>query len=75
LDLEAPLQRMPSAKLIIANHPMGFSRSGIPAHLQPWKSVWASSGNDIEVNSSGTSRSARATGENWPTATPRTYST
>jgi hypothetical protein len=39
-----------SGKLIIANHPMGFSRSGIPAHLEPWKSVWASSGNDIEVN-------------------------
>jgi hypothetical protein len=39
-----------SGKLIIANHPMGFSRSGIPAHLQPWKSVWAQSGNDIEVN-------------------------
>ena len=39
-----------SDKLIIANHPMGFSRSGIPAHLEPWRSVWASSGNDFEVN-------------------------
>jgi uncharacterized protein len=39
-----------SDKLIIANHPMGFSRAGIPTHLEPWKSVWASSGNDIEVN-------------------------
>jgi pimeloyl-ACP methyl ester carboxylesterase len=39
-----------SDKLIIANHPMGFSRSGIPAHLEPWKSVWALSGNDIEVD-------------------------
>jgi pimeloyl-ACP methyl ester carboxylesterase len=29
---------------------MGFSRSGIPAHLEPWRSVWASSGNDFEVN-------------------------
>ena len=28
-----------SDKLIIANHPMGFSRSGIPAHLEPWRSV------------------------------------
>jgi uncharacterized protein len=39
-----------SAQLIIANHPMGFSRAGIPTHLEPWKSVWALSGNDIEVN-------------------------
>jgi hypothetical protein len=39
-----------SNKLIIANHPMGFSRSGIPAHLEPWRSIWRSSGNDFEVN-------------------------
>lgn len=39
-----------SNKIIIANHPMGFSRSGIPAHLEPWKSVWRGSGNDFEVN-------------------------
>jgi uncharacterized protein len=39
-----------SDTLIIANHPMGFSRSGIPAQLEPWRSIWASSGNDFEVN-------------------------
>jgi pimeloyl-ACP methyl ester carboxylesterase len=39
-----------SDKLIIANHPMGFSRAGIPAHLEPWRSIWAPSGNDVEVN-------------------------
>jgi uncharacterized protein len=39
-----------SDKLIIANHPMGFSRSGIPSHLEPWRSIWAASGNDFEVN-------------------------
>jgi len=39
-----------SDKLILANHPMGFSRAGIPAHLEPWRSIWASSGNDFEVN-------------------------
>ncbi|MEU6720455.1 hypothetical protein ABZ897_54150 [Nonomuraea sp. NPDC046802] len=39
-----------SDKLIIANHPMGFSRSGLPGHLEPWKSIWSSSGNGIEVN-------------------------
>ncbi len=39
-----------SDKLIIANHPMGFSRSGIPAHLEPWHSVWAPSGNGFEVD-------------------------
>jgi pimeloyl-ACP methyl ester carboxylesterase len=39
-----------SDKLIIANHPMGFSRAGIPAHLEPWRSIWAPSGNDFEIN-------------------------
>lgn len=39
-----------SDKLIIANHPMGFSRSGMPAQIEPWKSAWSSSGNDFEVN-------------------------
>jgi pimeloyl-ACP methyl ester carboxylesterase len=39
-----------SDKLIIANHPMGFSRAGFPAHLEPWRSIWAPSGNDFEVN-------------------------
>ena len=39
-----------SKKLIIANHPMGFSRSGIPAHLEPWRSIWSSSGNAFEVD-------------------------
>src|SRR5580693_5489454 len=39
-----------SHKVIIANHPMGFSRSGIPAHLEPWRSIWSSSGNAFEVN-------------------------
>src|ERR1700683_720020 len=39
-----------SNKLIVANHPMGFSRAGIPAQLEPWRSIWAPSGNDFEVN-------------------------
>lgn len=39
-----------SNKIIIANHPMGFSRSGIPANLEPWRSIWRASGNDFEVN-------------------------
>jgi len=39
-----------SNKLIIANHPLWFSRSGLPAHLEPWKSIWASTGNDNEVD-------------------------
>jgi hypothetical protein len=39
-----------SSKLIIANHPLGFSRSGIPTHLQPWHAAWASSGNGFEVD-------------------------
>ena len=39
-----------SSKLIIANHPLGFSRSGIPTHLQPWHADWAASGNGFEVD-------------------------
>lgn len=39
-----------SDKLIIANHPMGFSRSGQPTHLDPWHAEWAPSGNGVEVN-------------------------
>ncbi|MBC7769365.1 MAG: alpha/beta hydrolase [Phycisphaerales bacterium] len=39
-----------SNKIVISNHPMGFSRSGIPTHLDPWKSIWRDSGNDFEVN-------------------------
>lgn len=35
---------------IIANHPMGFTRSGLPTHLEPWQSMWQASGNGFEVN-------------------------
>ncbi len=38
-----------SGKLIIANHPMGFNRYGMPSHLEPWKSLYASTGNNFEV--------------------------
>ena len=39
-----------SSKLLIVNHPRGFSRSGMPSHLEPWKSVWGASGNGWEIN-------------------------
>ncbi len=39
-----------SDKLVIVNHPRGFNRYGFPSHLEPWKSMFAASGNDIEVN-------------------------
>src|SRR5450432_3428282 len=39
-----------SNKVIIANHPLGFSRSGIPTHLEPWHAIWAPSGNGFEVD-------------------------
>jgi pimeloyl-ACP methyl ester carboxylesterase len=29
---------------------MGFSRAGIPTHLEPWRSIWKTSGNAFEVN-------------------------
>jgi hypothetical protein len=39
-----------SGKLIIANHPMGFSRSGMPTEYEPWHADWAASGNGFEVD-------------------------
>jgi len=39
-----------SGKLIIANHPMGFSRSGMPTQYEPWHADWAASGNGFEVD-------------------------
>jgi uncharacterized protein len=39
-----------SGKLIIANHPMGFSRSGMPTQYEPWHTDWAASGNGFEVD-------------------------
>lgn len=39
-----------SNKVVIASHPRGFSRAGMPAHLDPWKAAWNPSGNGFEVN-------------------------
>jgi hypothetical protein len=39
-----------SDKIIIANHPLWCSRSGLPAHLEPWRSIGAAAGNDFELN-------------------------
>jgi hypothetical protein len=39
-----------SNKIIIANHPRWFNRSGLPSHLEPWKSLGGATGNDFEVN-------------------------
>lgn len=36
--------------MIVANHPSGFSRSGLPTHLEPWRSRWEPSGNGTEVD-------------------------
>ena len=39
-----------SEKLVIANHPRWFNRYGLPAQLEPWNSMFKSTGNDFEVN-------------------------
>lgn len=36
--------------VVIVNHPRFFSRSGLPSHLEPWRSTHAATGNDFEVN-------------------------
>jgi pimeloyl-ACP methyl ester carboxylesterase len=38
------------AGVVIVNHPRFFSRSGLPSHLEPWRSMNAGTGNDIEVD-------------------------
>lgn len=43
------IPREGSDKLIIANHPLWMSRTGLPAHLEPWKSIAGAAGNDFEV--------------------------
>ncbi len=39
-----------SDKLIIANHPLWCSRSGLPTQFEPWHSQWTPSGNGFELN-------------------------
>jgi pimeloyl-ACP methyl ester carboxylesterase len=39
-----------SNTVVIVNHPRFFSRSGLPANLEPWRSQFAATGNDIEVD-------------------------
>ena len=39
-----------SDRLIIANHPLWFSRYGFPGHLSPYGDAWAATGNNFEVN-------------------------
>lgn len=36
--------------IVIVNHPRFFSRSGLPSHVEPWRSSFAPTGNDVEVN-------------------------
>jgi pimeloyl-ACP methyl ester carboxylesterase len=38
-----------SNKLVIVNHPMGFTRTGLPTDREPWCSTWAPSGNNINI--------------------------
>jgi hypothetical protein len=44
------IPRAGSDKLVVCNHPRWFNRSGLPSHLEPWKSFGKSAGNDFEVN-------------------------
>jgi uncharacterized protein len=39
-----------SDKIVIANHPRWFNRAGLPSHLEPWRSLAGSAGNDFEVD-------------------------
>ncbi len=39
-----------SNRIIIANHPRWFNRSGLPSHLEPWSRFAGATGNDFEVN-------------------------
>ncbi|WP_299569129.1 alpha/beta hydrolase [uncultured Williamsia sp.] len=35
---------------VIATHPRGFSRTGLPADQEPWRAIHAETGNDIAVD-------------------------
>lgn len=51
VPLEAWFIPAPGARTaVIVNHPMGFTRSGLPADQLPWRSVWEPSGNAISVD-------------------------
>lgn len=39
-----------SDKIVIANHPRWFNRSGLASHLEPWSRFGGATGNDFEVN-------------------------
>jgi len=39
-----------SDTVVIINHPRWFSRSGLPSHLEPWRSMSADTGNDFDVD-------------------------
>lgn len=39
-----------SDKLVIANHPRWFNRSGLASHLEPWSRFGGATGNDFEVD-------------------------
>ncbi|WP_207482895.1 alpha/beta hydrolase family protein [Arenibaculum pallidiluteum] len=44
------IPRANSDRIVIANHPRWFNRAGLPSHLEPWRSLTGSTGNDFEVN-------------------------
>jgi uncharacterized protein len=44
------IPRTGSDKIVIANHPRWFNRSGLPSHLEPWIRFGGATGNDFEVN-------------------------
>ena len=48
---------------------MGFTRSGMPTHLEPWRSVRASSGNGFEVDFVPDYRILRNTGATFSPTT------
>ena len=49
-----------SDRLVILNHPMGFSRAGLPTHLEPWQSIWGRSGAPRKTEMAAARRSSLA---------------
>lgn len=39
-----------AATTVVVNHPRWFSRSGLPADLEPWRSAFVETGNDFRVD-------------------------
>jgi hypothetical protein len=49
-DVQEPVTDVKDKTESPQEHPMGFSRSGMPTQYEPWHADWAAGGNGFEVD-------------------------